>query len=107
MRRHARIEGHIARLKDSGANRFPFTDLAANQTWLALVTWADALVRWFQHLCLPATHLAKARPKTLRWTLWHTPARLIRHARQTTIRIPHTWPTGPLITTAHQHIQTI
>ncbi|MDE0440363.1 MAG: IS1380 family transposase, partial [bacterium] len=59
MRRHARIEGHIARLKDSGANRFPFTNLAANQTWLTLVTWADALVRWFQHLCLQDTHTSR------------------------------------------------
>ncbi len=30
MRAHARVEDHIARLKDSGAKRFPFRDLAAN-----------------------------------------------------------------------------
>ena len=64
MRAHARVEDHIARLKDSGAQRFPFTDLTANRAWLALVTWADALVRWFQHLCLGGTRLHKARPKT-------------------------------------------
>ena len=67
MRAHARVEGHIARLKDSGANRFPFTSFDTNRAWLALVTWADALVRWFQHLCLGGTHLARANPKTLRW----------------------------------------
>ena len=107
MRAHARVGGHIARLKASGANRFPFTDLTANRAWLALVTWADTVVRWFQLLCLPDTRLQDARPKTLRWWLWHTPARLVRHARRTTIRIPQTWPTGPLITTCYQHIQTI
>ena len=107
MRAHARIEGHIARLKNSGARRFPFTNLDANRAWLALITWADALVRWFQHLCLHGIHLAKAIPKTLRWHLWHTPARLATHARRTTIRIPPTWPTGPLIATTHQHINTI
>ena len=97
----------IARLKDSGANRFPFTNLDANRVWLTLVTYADALVRWFQLLCLAGTHPTGARPKTLRWYLWHTPARLIRHARQTTIRIPHTWPTAHLLHQAHQHINAL
>ena len=90
IRAHARVENNIARLKDSGALRFPFTDLDANRAWLKVVTIADALVRWFQLLCLAGTRLANARPKTLRWYLWHTPARLVRHARKTTIRIPHT-----------------
>ena len=107
IRAHARVENNIARLKDSGANRFPFTDLDANRAWLTLVTYADALVRWFQLLCLADTRLAGARPKTLRWYLWHTPARLIRHARQTTIRIPHTWPTAHLLHQAHQHINAL
>ena len=104
IRAHARVENNIARLKDSGAHRFPFTDLDANRAWLALVAWADTLVRWFQLLCLGGTRLHKARPKTLRWYLWHTPARLVSHARKTTIRIPHTWPTAQLLHQAHQHI---
>ncbi len=107
MRAHARVEDHIARLKTSGAQRFPFTDLETNHAWLALVTWADTLVRWFQHLTLAGTRLRRARPKTLRWALWHTPAKLINHARQKIIRIPQTWPTAPLITSIHQHLQTI
>ena len=107
IRAHARVENNIARLKDSGASRFPFTDLDANRAWLTLVTWADTLVRWFQLLCLPTTRLTNARPKTLRWTLWHTPARLIRHARKTIIRIPHTWPTAQLLHQAHQHIAAV
>ena len=104
MRAHARVENNIARIKDSGAGRFPFHDLDANRAWPALVTWADTLVRWFQHLCLGGTRLARAKPKTLRRQLWHTPARLVHHARRTTIRIPHTWPTAPLIAVTHQHI---
>ena len=51
MRAHAHVEDHIRRLKDSGAQRFPFVDSAANQAWLAIVCFADALVRWFQQLC--------------------------------------------------------
>jgi hypothetical protein len=79
MRAHAHVEDHIRRLKDSGAERFPFTDIDANRTWLAVVCFADTLVRWFQLLCLTG-YLAVAEPKTLRWALWHTPARIVRHA---------------------------
>ena len=87
MRAHARVEDHIARPKDSGAKRFPFSDLAANTAWHQLAALADTVVRWFQHTCLTGT-LKHARPKTLRWNLWHTPARLVRHARASTLALP-------------------
>ena len=32
--------------------------------------------------CACAARLANAEPKTLRWQLWHTPARVVRHARR-------------------------
>src|SRR5205085_9765752 len=66
MRAHAHCEQSIASLKDSGANRFPFTDFDANTAWLNVVCMADALVRWFQRVCLTGP-LAAARPKTMRW----------------------------------------
>ena len=103
MRAHAHVEDHIRRLKDSGLHRFPFNDLDANTTWLAVVCMADALVRWFQLLCLTGP-LARAEPKTLRWRLWHAPARIIRHARHHTIRVLDTWPDARAILAAHQHI---
>ena len=84
MRAHARVEDHTARLKDSGAKRFPFRDLAA---WHQLAALADTVVRWFQQTCLTGA-LKHARPKTLRWNLWHTPARLVRHARASTLILP-------------------
>jgi Transposase DDE domain group 1 len=59
MRAHAPVEDHIARLKDSGLWRFPFSELAANRAWLALVALGADLVRWFQLLCLEGA-LAKA-----------------------------------------------
>ena len=49
--------------KDSGADRFPFVDIDANRAWFAIACFADALVRWFQLLCLTAP-LAAAEPKT-------------------------------------------
>jgi hypothetical protein len=106
MRAHAHVEDHIRRLKDSAANRFPFCDFDANAAWLAVVCMADALVRWFQRLCLDGP-LAKAEPKSLRWAVWHTPARVIRTARQHIVRILHDWPTAELLIGAYRHIQAI
>ena len=104
MRGHARVEDNIRRLKDSGASRFPFTDLDANRAWLDLVCFADALVRWFQLLCLPGRYTA-AEPKTMRWAIWHTPARIVRHARQHVVRILDGWPTTGEILAAYRHIE--
>ncbi len=103
MRAHAHVEDHIRRLKDSGAGRFPFVDIDANRTWLAVVCFADALVRWFQQLCLSGA-LALAEPKALRWELWHTPARLVRRARQRVVRILDGWPTEQALLDAYQRI---
>jgi hypothetical protein len=103
MRAHAHVEDHIRRLKDSGLCRFPFRDLDANQAWLTVVCFAADLVRWFQLLCVTGP-LARAEPKTLRWRLWHAPARLIRHARQDIVRILDGWPDAHAIIAAHTRI---
>ena len=78
-----------------------FNNLTANTTWVALVCWAHNLVRWFQQLCCPHT-LAAAAPKRLRWTLRHTPARLVRSGRRPPSAYPPTTPaqhTSPASTT--------
>jgi hypothetical protein len=103
MRAHAHVEDHIQRLKESGANRFPFVDIDANRAWLAVVCFADALVRWFQLICCTGA-LARANPKTLRWTFWHAPARLVRRARQQIVRILDGWPTTDAILNAYRRI---
>jgi len=106
IRAHAHVEDHIRRLKDSGANRFPFVDIDANRAWLAVVCFADALVRWFQLLCLTG-YLAVAEPKTLRWSLWHTPARIVRRARRHVVRILDAWPTADELLAAYQRVALI
>lgn len=103
MRAHARVEDHIRRLKASGLERFPFTDLDANRAWLATVAMAADLVRWFQLLCLTGP-LAGAEPKTLRWRLWHTPARVIRKGRSDTVRLLDGWPDTNILRAAYHHI---
>ena len=103
MRAHAHVEDNIRRLKDSAASRFPFCDFDANSAWLAVVCMADTLVRWFQQLCLSGP-LASAEPKTLRWALWHTPARIVRRAREQIVRVLDGWPTATDLLGAYQRI---
>jgi hypothetical protein len=103
MRAHAHVEDFIGRLKDSGLERFPFTGFEANQAWLQTVMWAADLVTWFQLLCLTG-ELVRAKPKRLRWTLWHTPARVISTARRDVVRILDTWPTAGEILGAYRNI---
>ena len=103
MRAHAHVEDHIQCLKDSGLERFPFTDWEANQAWLQTVMWAADLVSWFQLLCL-AGPLARAKPKRLRWTFWHAPARIVTTARRDIVRICNGWPTATEIVASYRTI---
>jgi hypothetical protein len=103
MRAHAHVEHSIRRLRDSGFERFPFVDLDANRAWLALVCFADALVRWFQLLCCGG-RLASAEPKTLRWSLWHCPGRLVRSAGRWVVRILDGWPSADILVEAYRRV---
>jgi hypothetical protein len=103
MRAHAHVEEHIGRLKDSGLLRFPFSNLEANRNWLLLVAAAADLVRWFQLLCLDGA-LASAHPKTLRWSLFHAPGRLVRSARHEIVRVLDAWPAAGDLLGAYRRI---
>jgi hypothetical protein len=105
-RAHAHVEDHIERLKDSGLERFPFSDLEANQAWLAVVSMAADLVRWFQILCLSGS-LANAEPKALRWRIWHAPARMVRSGRSSIVRLLDTWPDTEVLLHAYRRIALI
>jgi hypothetical protein len=103
MRAHAHVENHIARLKDSGLLRFPFTDHCANANWMAVVLLAADLVRWFQLTCLDGSW-QQARPKALRWGFFHAPGRLVHRGRQTVVRILEGWPHADAILGAHRRM---
>ena len=106
IRAHAHVEQYIARLKDSGLCRFPFSNLEANRNWLMVVAAAADLVRWFQLLCCD-THLAGARPKQLRWTISHVPGRLVASARRNFVRILEGWPSAEAIIAIYRRIALI
>ena len=82
----------------------PFADFDANAAWVALICWARSLVVWFQQLACAATAFAGAAAKRLRWALWHTPGRLVRSGRRTTVRLPANHPTTPHLTRIYDHI---
>jgi hypothetical protein len=106
MRAHAHVELHIQRLKDSGLLTFPFSDLEANRNWMATVMMAADLVRWFQLLCLQG-NWAKARPKALRWGLFHAPGRLVRSGRRQIVRILDGWPSADALLAAYRRLDAI
>lgn len=106
MRAHAHVENHIERLKASGLCRFPFTDFQANANWMQVVMMAADLVRWFQLLCCDG-YWRSARPKALRWGMWHAPGRLVRSGRRSIVRLIDGWPTEQAILDAYERIAAI
>jgi len=104
MRAHAHVELHIERLKDSGLTRFPFSDFEANANWMAVVMLAGDLVRWFQLLCCEG-YWRSARPKALRWGLFHAPGRLVHSARRRIVRILDGWPSAEALLYAYRRIE--
>jgi len=51
--------------------------------------------------------VAAVEPKTLRWTLWHTPARYVRRARRHVVRILDGWPSADVLLDAYRRVALI
>jgi hypothetical protein len=95
-RAHARVEDRIRCGKDTGLGRFPSKVFAINQAWLTCALIAIDLIAWTQTILLhDQPDLAKAEPKTLRYRLLHTAARLVRGQRRLRLKIDRTWRWAP------------
>jgi hypothetical protein len=103
---HARVEGFIRCAKATGFAKWPSASAAINAGWLTAVAIAVDLLAWTRLLLLDGL-LAAAEPKTLRYHLLHTAARLVRHARKTIIRIPETWPGATQLANAFTRVKAI
>jgi Transposase DDE domain group 1 len=90
-RARASAEDRIRAAKQTGLENLPFREFDHNAIWLELSLIAQDLTAWTQHLALDG-ELARCEPKTLRYRLLHTAARLALHARRATLRLPRTWP---------------
>jgi hypothetical protein len=106
MRAHAHVERHIQRLKDSGLSRMPFTSFCANANWMMAVAMSADLVRWFQLLCFDGSWV-DARPKAMRWGIFHAPGRLIHRSRRRVVRIIDGWPGTDALISAYKRIALI
>jgi hypothetical protein len=98
-RARASTEDRIRAAKQTGLANLPFRDFDHNAVWVEISLIAQDLIAWTQHLALDA-ELAVCEPKTLRYRLLHTAARLSFHARRATLRLQRTWPWATELATA-------
>ncbi len=105
-RANARVEGAIRDAKDTGLGHFPCHEATANEAWLTVAMTACILLAWLKLLGLDGD-LARAEPKTLRYTILHTAARLVCGGRRRRLKIASSWPWARAITTAWQRIQAL
>jgi Transposase DDE domain group 1 len=90
-RARASAEDRVRAAKQTGLENLPFREFDHNQVWLELSLIAQDLIAWTQRLALDG-ELAVCEPKTLRYRLLHTAARLAFHARRATLRLQRTRP---------------
>ncbi len=107
-RSHARVEDRIRCGKDTGLNRFPSKQFAINQAWLTCALTAIDLIAWTQTILLHnQPDLARAEPKTLRYRLLHTAARLVRGGRKTRLKLDRTWRWAHALATAFERLHAL
>jgi hypothetical protein len=89
-RDHAQIEQVIRDLKDQALAHFPSGNYSANSAWTVIAALAHNLARWTSLIAHPNRTVQTAR--TRRRQLLQIPGRLVRTARQWTLRLPARWP---------------
>ncbi|MEO3807344.1 IS1380 family transposase [Nonomuraea sp. B1E8] len=92
-RDHAEVEDRIRCNKAMGLRNLPSKSWNVNVGWVLAANLAADLDAWTRLLGLhDDPELARAEPQTLRYCLWHLPARLVCHARRRIVKISATWP---------------
>ncbi len=77
---------HDVMKNDLAAGVLPSKYFGANAVWLRLAVIAYNVLTALKRLALPA-NLLTARPKRLRFLIFHMPGRLVHHARQLSLRL--------------------
>src|SRR6266700_3451882 len=92
-RQHAVVEDGVRAAKSMGLRNLPSKTWVVNCGWVLAANIAADLSAWCRLLGLyDCDGLKDAEPDTLRYRLWHLPARLVRHARARVLKISRTWP---------------
>ena len=93
-RDHATVETDGVRTaKAMGLRNLPSKTWQVNRGWVLAANIAADLTAWARLLGLhDQEDLRDAEPDTLRYRIWHLPARLVRHARKRILKISPDWP---------------
>lgn len=92
-RDHAEVEDRVRTNKAMGLANLPSAAWETNASWMLTAILAADLDAWLRLLPLhDQPDLADAEPDTMRFWLYHLPARLAHHARRRFMRIERTWP---------------
>jgi hypothetical protein len=93
-REHACVEtAGVRTAKAMGLRGLPSKTWQVNAGWVIAANIAADLAAWTRLLGhSDDPELREADPDTLRYRVWHLPARLARHARQRTLAISPDWP---------------
>jgi hypothetical protein len=93
-RDHATVEtGGVRTAKAMGLRNLPSRTWQVNKGWVLAANIAADLTAWARLLGFhDQDDLRDADPGTLRYRIWHIPARLVRHARKRILKISPDWP---------------
>jgi Transposase DDE domain group 1 len=108
-REHAVVEtGGVRTAKAMGLRNLPSKTWQVNCGWVITANLAADLTAWTRLLghC-DDKDLREADPDTLRYRIWHIPARLAHHARQRTLAISRDWPWKKAFLTCWQRLCTL
>lgn len=105
-REHAVVETDGARTaKAMGLRNLPSKTWQVNCGWVIAANIAADLAAWTRLLgCRDHDDLGEAEPDTLRYRIWHIPARLAHHARQRILKISPDWPWKEAFLTCWQRL---
>jgi hypothetical protein len=105
-REHAVVETvGVRTAKAMGLRNLPSKTWQVNTGWVIVANIAADLAAWTRLLgCHDDDELRDADPGTLRYRIWHIPARLARHARQRTLAISPDWPWQEAFLTCWQRL---
>ena len=105
-REHAVVEtGGVRTAKAMGLRGLPSKSWQVNCGWVIAANIAADLAAWTRLLGFyDDPDLREADPDTLRYRVWHIPARLARHARQRILKISPDWPWKDAFLTCWQRL---
>jgi hypothetical protein len=105
-REHAVVEtGGVRAAKAMGLRGLPSKSWQVNCGWVIAANIAADLAAWTRLLgCHDDEDLRDTDPDTLRYRIWHLPARLTHHARQRILKISPDWPWKDAFLTCWQRL---